>query len=62
MYRLDGKFALISGTAGGQGRPAALHFAEAGAHVFGCDVNADGEAETAEMVKRVGGSMSRQRR
>jgi meso-butanediol dehydrogenase/(S,S)-butanediol dehydrogenase/diacetyl reductase len=48
---------LISGTAGGQGRAAALLFAKAGAHVFGCDVNAEGDAETVKMVQRAGGSM-----
>lgn len=57
MAMLDGKVALISGTAGGQGRAAALAFARAGAKVFGCDVNADGDAETLEMVRAAGGVM-----
>lgn len=55
--RLDGRVALITGTAGGQGRAAALMFAAAGALVVGCDVNGEGAAETAEMVRRAGGTM-----
>ncbi|MDQ1429571.1 MAG: hypothetical protein QOF40_173 [Actinomycetota bacterium] len=55
--RLTGKVALISGTAGGQGRRAAIHFAAEGAKVVGCDVK-DGEAkETVEMVRAAGGEM-----
>jgi NAD(P)-dependent dehydrogenase (short-subunit alcohol dehydrogenase family) len=57
MGQLDGKVALISGTAGGQGRAAAQAFAAAGALVYGCDVNAEGAAETLEMVTRAGGTM-----
>ena len=38
--QLEGKVALITGTGGGQGRAAALMFAEAGAIVVGCDLNA----------------------
>ena len=41
--RLEGKIALITGTAGGQGRAAALAFAREGASVVGCDVK---EAES----------------
>ena len=40
MTRLDGKVALITGTAGGQGAAAAELFAAAGATVVGCDVKA----------------------
>jgi meso-butanediol dehydrogenase/(S,S)-butanediol dehydrogenase/diacetyl reductase len=55
--RLAGKIALISGTAGGQGRRAAIHFAAEGARVVGCDVK-DAEAkETVEMVRSAGGEM-----
>lgn len=38
MTSLAGKVALITGTAGGQGYAAAQLFAEAGAHVVGCDI------------------------
>ena len=55
MAILDGKVVMISGTAGGQGRAAALLFAKAGAKVFACDVNAEGAAETVEMVRAEGG-------
>jgi len=57
MSRLDGKIALISGTAGGQGRAAALAFAKAGAKVFGCDVKEAEAAETVALVEREGGAM-----
>ncbi|HZA81687.1 MAG TPA: SDR family NAD(P)-dependent oxidoreductase [Actinomycetes bacterium] len=57
MGRLDGKVALISGTAAGMGRTAALEFAAAGARVAGCDLDADGDAETARLVKDAGGEM-----
>lgn len=55
--RLDGKVALITGTAGGQGRAAAELFASEGAHVIGCDVKAEGAAETVERVLAAGGRM-----
>jgi meso-butanediol dehydrogenase / (S,S)-butanediol dehydrogenase / diacetyl reductase len=57
MGRLDGKIALITGTAGGQGRAAALLFAREGATVVGCDLNSKGAAQTAAMVKQAGGRM-----
>jgi len=51
--RLEGKVALISGIASGQGRAAALLFARHGAHVIGCDLNAAGaEAVAAEARER----------
>lgn len=57
MGRLDGKVALISGTGGGMGRAAAIEFARQGARVAGCDMNADGDAETAALVAAGGGLM-----
>jgi meso-butanediol dehydrogenase/(S,S)-butanediol dehydrogenase/diacetyl reductase len=55
--RLANKIALISGTASGQGRQAALQFAAEGAKVVGCDINEAGALETVEMVKAAGGDM-----
>jgi len=57
MGRLQGKIALITGTADGQGRAAALAFAREGAKIVGCDLKTDLAAETVEMVRRAGGEM-----
>jgi meso-butanediol dehydrogenase/(S,S)-butanediol dehydrogenase/diacetyl reductase len=54
---LVGKVVLISGTGGGQGRAAALLFASEGARVVGCDVKAQGAAETVDAVVSAGGEM-----
>lgn len=56
--RLAGKVALISGTGGGQGRAAALRFAAEGAIVVGCDISAEAQRETIEMVRAAGGRMT----
>ena len=56
--RLAGKVAVITGTAGGQGRAAALLFAREGATVVGCDVKVDEALETVAMVEREGGAMT----
>ncbi|HEX4033040.1 MAG TPA: SDR family NAD(P)-dependent oxidoreductase [Solirubrobacteraceae bacterium] len=58
MGALDGKVALISGTAGGMGRAAAQVFAAAGAHVAGCDLDAAGAQETVALVRDAGGAMT----
>lgn len=58
MGRLDGKVALISGTAGGMGRAAAIEFARQGARVAGCDMDAERDAETEALVREAGGVMS----
>ncbi|HEY4095509.1 MAG TPA: SDR family NAD(P)-dependent oxidoreductase [Baekduia sp.] len=55
--RLAGKVALISGTAGGQGREAAKIFAREGARVVACDIAPDGAAETQAMVEAEGGEI-----
>ncbi len=55
--RLEGKVALITGTADGQGRAAALAFAAEGAKIVGCDLKADLGEETVEMVRAKGGEM-----
>lgn len=58
MGRLSGKIALITGTAGGQGRAAALAFAREGAKVVGCDMKAAGAEETVRLVRAEGGEMT----
>jgi NAD(P)-dependent dehydrogenase (short-subunit alcohol dehydrogenase family) len=58
MGALDGKVALISGTARGMGRAAALEFAAQGAQVFGCDLDEAGSAETVGLVTKEGGVMA----
>lgn len=57
MEGLKDKVVLISGTAGGQGRAAALAFAAAGAKVFGCDVKVREAEETVRLVTAAGGAM-----
>jgi meso-butanediol dehydrogenase / (S,S)-butanediol dehydrogenase / diacetyl reductase len=56
--RLAGKVALITGTADGQGRAAALAFAREGAAVVGCDVKVDEAQATVELVQAAGGTMT----
>jgi meso-butanediol dehydrogenase/(S,S)-butanediol dehydrogenase/diacetyl reductase len=56
-HRLDGKVALITGSGGGQGRAAAALFAAEGAKVIGCDLNADENARTVEIVTTADGDM-----
>ncbi len=57
MGRLDGKVAVITGTATGQGRSAALLFAREGAKVVGCDLKTAESDETVALVKEAGGEM-----
>lgn len=57
MGKLDGKITLITGTAMGMGRVAALLFAAEGATVVGCDLNETMSAETVRMVRDAGGKM-----
>ncbi|HYC81043.1 MAG TPA: SDR family NAD(P)-dependent oxidoreductase [Solirubrobacterales bacterium] len=58
MGRLDGKVTFITGTAGAQGRAAALLFAREGANVVGCDRDEEGAAATAAKVAEAGGQVS----
>jgi NAD(P)-dependent dehydrogenase (short-subunit alcohol dehydrogenase family) len=55
--RFQNKVVVITGTAGGQGREAAIRFAAEGAIVAGCDVNVSGNLETKQMVEAAGGKM-----
>lgn len=55
MARLEGKIAVITGSASGIGRAASLRFAEEGAAVVGADVSEAANDETAQMVEDVGG-------
>ncbi|MGW4230759.1 SDR family NAD(P)-dependent oxidoreductase [Streptomyces sp. NPDC004980] len=56
MKRLEGKVALISGTARGQGRAAALRFAAEGALVIGGDLLHEEAVETQRLIAREGGT------
>lgn len=51
---LEGKVALITGSASGQGRAAALRFAEHGAAIAVIDIDDDGAAETVRRVEAAG--------
>jgi meso-butanediol dehydrogenase/(S,S)-butanediol dehydrogenase/diacetyl reductase len=55
--RLAGRIALITGTASGMGRAAAVLFAGEGATIIGADVDAVANVETAELVRAAGGVM-----
>ncbi|MBI5948506.1 MAG: SDR family oxidoreductase [Chloroflexi bacterium] len=52
MGKLDGKVALVTGAASGNGRGMAIRFAEDGADVVIADVGDAGMAETARLVKQ----------
>ncbi|MFI6037350.1 SDR family NAD(P)-dependent oxidoreductase [Streptomyces sp. NPDC051315] len=56
MRRLEGRVALISGTARGQGRAAALRFAAEGALVVGGDLRHEEAVETQRLIARDGGT------
>ena len=55
--RLKNKVCVITGTGSGMGRAAARRFAAEGAHVVGCDVNAEAALEVLDEVKASGGEM-----
>jgi NAD(P)-dependent dehydrogenase (short-subunit alcohol dehydrogenase family) len=56
VKRLEGKVALVSGTARGQGRAAALRFAAEGALVIGGDLLHEEAVETQRLIAREGGT------
>jgi 3-oxoacyl-[acyl-carrier protein] reductase len=51
---LEGKVALITGAASGQGRAASVLFAEHGARIAVIDINDDGADETVALVQATG--------
>ncbi|MEM7690600.1 MAG: SDR family oxidoreductase [Pseudomonadota bacterium] len=48
--RCEGKFALVTGGAQGLGRAHCIRLAQEGARVLATDLNADGAAQTAEII------------
>ncbi|MFN0144863.1 MAG: SDR family NAD(P)-dependent oxidoreductase [Dehalococcoidia bacterium] len=52
MGKLDGKVAVVTGAASGNGRGMAVRFAEDGANVVIADLDEAGMAETARLVKQ----------
>ena len=55
MDRLKDKVCIITGSAVGQGRAAALLFAQEGARVMGCDIDDVGGQAVASQIKGKGG-------
>ncbi len=53
--RLEGKVAIVTGSASGLGRAIAVMFAQEGAKVVGADINVAGGQETAAMIESAGG-------
>ena len=54
--RFEGKVAVVTGAGRGVGRATALRLAREGATVVVNDVNADGIAETIDLIEQAGGS------
>ncbi len=57
MGRLENKRAVVTGAASGIGRASAIAFAEQGARVVVCDVEATGLGETTELIRDAGGQV-----
>lgn len=56
LFDLEGQAILLAGGAGGLGAPLAEAFAARGAHVVIADINVDRAEETAEKLRRGGGT------
>jgi NAD(P)-dependent dehydrogenase (short-subunit alcohol dehydrogenase family) len=54
LFDLSGRVALVSGAAQGMGQAMAIGFAEAGADVMICDINAEGVKATADHIQKLG--------
>jgi NAD(P)-dependent dehydrogenase (short-subunit alcohol dehydrogenase family) len=55
LFTLEGKNAIVTGTASGLGQHCAETRARAGARVALFDINQDGLTETAARIKEIGG-------
>ncbi|MDJ0770155.1 MAG: SDR family oxidoreductase [Ilumatobacter sp.] len=55
--RLEGKVAVITGTASGIGRAASLRFADEGASIVGADITEQSNHATEQLVQDAGGKM-----
>lgn len=58
MGRVSGKVALVTGAGSGIGRGAALALAVEGAKVVATDIDDKGLAETADLVRKAGGTVT----
>lgn len=54
--RLEGKVAIVTGSASGLGRAISILFAQEGARVVGADIDVDGGRETVAMIEEAGGT------
>jgi NAD(P)-dependent dehydrogenase (short-subunit alcohol dehydrogenase family) len=54
IFRLDGRYAVVTGAASGLGKAIALGFAHFGADVACLDINLEGARETAGMISGLG--------
>ncbi|QLC26493.1 SDR family oxidoreductase [Parasphingopyxis algicola] len=55
--RFAGKTCIVTGSGGSIGRATALRLAAEGANIVGCDVVAEGAAETVRLVEEAGGAI-----
>ncbi len=53
--RLEGKFAIITGTAGGMGQASAILFAKEGAKIACVDLSEEANAETMAQIACING-------